>query len=121
MVCLGKVYKYKCIKLTSHWGGKTWEVGDIIPSIEWIMIENQDHFEPIELSIKARFDDFRKGMKLSYSDIANITGNTEGSIKSVINSGRIPAWAKLSIWMYETGQYQNPLWQKMKEQFVNHS
>lgn len=118
MIKLEKVFKYRCIKFTSHWGGKKWEVGDIISSAEWVTHEHKDFFEPIELSIKERFDDFRKGMKLSYSDIASITGNTKASIKSVINSGRIPAWAKLSIWMYETGQYQNPIWQKMKDSIV---
>ncbi len=104
---LAKKYKYTCIAKCKHWGGEEWNIGDIINSATYALHEQKECFEPIELTIKERFDDFRKGMKLSYEDIANITGNTEALIKSVINSGKIPNWVHLSIWMYEVGQYRN--------------
>ncbi len=101
-------YKYKCIAPVQHWGGTKWEIGDYISDVEYLSSEYKDRFEPIEMTLKERFDGFMKAMNLDYKDLASITGNTAESIKTVINSKKIPNWVKLSIWMYEVGQHRNP-------------
>jgi hypothetical protein len=107
-------YKYVCVKECSHWGQQTWEVGEVCTD-EGFVHERPGCFDKVEVSLKERFDGFRKGMKLSYADVAGITGNTEASVRAVINSGRVPNWVKLSIWMYETGQFRNPLLNSLRE------
>ena len=63
---LNKTYKYRCIKRCTHRGGNVWEIGDFVNSANWQMHEQKECFEAIELTIKERFDDFRKGMNLTY-------------------------------------------------------
>ena len=44
----------------------------------------------------------KKGLKLTNSDIAEITGNTSDSVKSSTQPNKdLPRWVKLSIVIYE--------------------
>lgn len=49
-----------------------------------------------------RFKEMKKGMGYTNSDIAEITGNTEDSIKSTTQPNKdLPRWLKLAIVIYE--------------------
>jgi hypothetical protein len=49
-----------------------------------------------------RYKAMKKGLGLTNSDIANITGNTTDSIKSSTQPNKdLPRWVKLSIVIYE--------------------
>jgi len=37
----------------------------------------------------------------TYEDIAKITGNSNDSIRTVLNRSDIPRWAKLAVWVFE--------------------
>lgn len=50
---------------------------------------------------KNRFDRMKKHFNLSYEDIAEITGNSTDSIRTVLNRNDIPRWAKLAVWVFE--------------------
>lgn len=50
----------------------------------------------------SRYHRMKSGLKLSNSDIAEITGNTSNSVKCVTQSNReLPRWTKLSIVIFE--------------------
>lgn len=49
-----------------------------------------------------RFKVMKSGLKLTNSDIAEITGNSADSVKSVTQPNKeIPRWLKLAIVVYE--------------------
>ena len=49
-----------------------------------------------------RFKAMKSGLKLNNSDIAEITGNSADSVKSVTQPNKeIPRWLKLAIVVYE--------------------
>lgn len=49
-----------------------------------------------------RFKAMKSGLRLTNSDIAEITGNSADSIKSVTQPNKqIPRWLKLAIVVYE--------------------
>lgn len=48
-----------------------------------------------------RFDRMKKYFGLTYEDIAEITGNSTDSIRTVLNRNDIPRWAKLAVWVFE--------------------
>ena len=49
-----------------------------------------------------RYKAMKKGMKLTNTDIAEITGNTSQSIDTVTQpNGKFPRWAKLAVVIYE--------------------
>lgn len=49
-----------------------------------------------------RFKAMKRELGLSNSDIAEITGNSADSIKSVTQPNKeIPRWLKLAIWVHE--------------------
>ena len=55
-----------------------------------------------------RFKAMKSGLGLTNSDIANITGNSADSVKSVTQPNKeIPRWLKLSIVVYERLSKQN--------------
>jgi hypothetical protein len=43
----------------------------------------------------------KKYFGLTYEDIAEITGNSTDSIRTVLNRNDIPRWAKLAVWVFE--------------------
>jgi hypothetical protein len=50
----------------------------------------------------SRYKAMKKGLGLTNSDIADITGNTTDSIKSSTQPNKdLPRWVKLSIVIYE--------------------
>jgi len=52
-----------------------------------------------------RFKAMKSGLVLTNSDIAEITGNTADSVKSVTQPNKeIPRWLKLAIVVYERTQ-----------------
>lgn len=49
-----------------------------------------------------RFKEMKSGLRLTNSDIAEITGNSADSIKSVTQPNKqIPRWLRLAIVIYE--------------------
>lgn len=49
-----------------------------------------------------RYKAMKEGLKLTNSDIAEITGNSAESIKTVTQKNKqLPRWVKLSIYIYE--------------------
>mgnify|MGYP005678339405 CR=1 FL=1 len=49
-----------------------------------------------------RYKAMKEGLKLTNSDIAEITGNSAESIKTVTQKNKVlPRWVKLSIYIYE--------------------
>ena len=52
----------------------------------------------------ARYKAMLKGMKITNKNVAEITGNTHDSIRSVTrpNTKHFPRWAKLAVWVYES-------------------
>lgn len=49
-----------------------------------------------------RYREMKKGLGLTNSDIAEITGNSAESIKTVTQKNKqLPRWVKLSIYIYE--------------------
>lgn len=49
-----------------------------------------------------RFKEMKSGLELTNSDIADITGNSADSVKSVTQPNKeIPRWLKLAIVVYE--------------------
>jgi hypothetical protein len=49
-----------------------------------------------------RYIEMKKGLGLTNSDIAEITGNSAESIKTVTQKNKqLPRWVKLSIYIYE--------------------
>lgn len=49
-----------------------------------------------------RFKSMKSGLELTNSDIADITGNSADSVKSVTQPNKqIPRWLKLAIVVYE--------------------
>jgi len=53
------------------------------------------------MSWKQRFDRMKQHFGLTYEDIAKITGNSNDSIRTVLNRQDIPRWAKLAVWVFE--------------------
>ena len=53
------------------------------------------------MSWKQRFDRMKKYFGWTYEDIAKITGNSNDSIRTVLNRQDIPRWAKLAVWVFE--------------------
>ena len=50
----------------------------------------------------------KEGLKLTNSDIAEITGNSAESIKTVTQKNKqLPRWVKLSIYIYEKFNSKN--------------
>lgn len=55
-----------------------------------------------------RYKAMKSGLGLTNSDIAEITGNSADSVKSVTQSNKyIPRWLKLAIVVYERLSEQN--------------
>ena len=55
-----------------------------------------------------RFKAMKSGLGLTNSDIADITGNSADSVKSVTQPNKeIPRWLKLAIVVYEQLREQN--------------
>lgn len=55
-----------------------------------------------------RFKAMKSGLGLTNSDIADITGNSADSVKSVTQPNKeIPRWLKLAIVIYERLSEQN--------------
>lgn len=50
---------------------------------------------------KQRFDLMKQHFGWTYEDIAKITGNSNDSIRTVLNRQDIPRWAKLAVWVFE--------------------
>ena len=50
---------------------------------------------------KQRFDKMKQHFGWTYEDIAKITGNSNDSIRTVLNRQDIPRWAKLAVWVFE--------------------
>ena len=50
---------------------------------------------------KERFDQMKQHFGLTYENIAEITGNSTDSIRTVLNRQEIPRWAKLAVWVFE--------------------
>ena len=49
-----------------------------------------------------RYKAMKEGLNLTNSDIAEITGNSAESIKTVTQKNKqLPRWVKLSIYIYE--------------------
>lgn len=62
----------------------------------------------IEDNWHKRFKSMKSGLGLTNSDIADITGNSPDSIKSVTQPNKaIPRWLKLAIVVYERLSEQN--------------
>ena len=54
------------------------------------------------MSWHERFKSMKKGLRLTNSDIAEITGNSADSVKSVTQPKKeLPRWLKLAIVVYE--------------------
>lgn len=54
------------------------------------------------MSWHTRYKAMKKGLELTNSDIANITGNTPESIATTTQPNRkFPRWAKLAVVVYE--------------------
>ena len=59
-------------------------------------------FGTINMNWHERFKAMKSGLGLTNSDIAEITGNSADSIKSVTQPNKeIPRWLKLAIVVYE--------------------
>ena len=55
-----------------------------------------------------RYKEMKLGLGLTNSDIADITGNSADSVKSVTQPNKeIPRWLKLAIVVYERLSQQN--------------
>tara|TARA_Y100000592_G_C5471315_1_gene319684 strand:+ start:672 stop:860 length:189 start_codon:yes stop_codon:yes gene_type:complete len=55
-----------------------------------------------------RYKAMKEGLKLTNSDIAEITGNSAESIKTVTQKNKqLPRWVKLSIYIYEKFNSKN--------------
>ena len=57
--------------------------------------------QPIEMNWNERLKAMLKHHKLSLKDVAEITGNSYGSIRTVVTSQDFPRWAKLAIVLFE--------------------
>jgi len=56
----------------------------------------------MKLNWHSRYKAMKKGMKLTNTDIAEITGNTPESIATTTQpNGKFPRWAKLAVFIYE--------------------
>lgn len=53
------------------------------------------------MSWKQRFGRMKQHFGWTCEDIAKITGNSNDSIRMVINRQDIPRWAKLAVWVFE--------------------
>ncbi len=73
-----------------------------------------------KILIRKRFDRMIKHYNLSQKDLSLITGNTYGSVKTILNSENIPRWIMLSIFLfeYENNISNNDLGQKTPEQKI---
>lgn len=61
-----------------------------------------------DMSWHDRFKAMKSGLGLTNSDIADITGNSADSVKSVTQPNKeIPRWLKLAIFVYERLSEQN--------------
>jgi hypothetical protein len=59
----------------------------------------------LDMNWHNRFKEMKSGLVLTNSDIANITGNSADSVKSVTQPNKeIPRWLKLAIVVYERMQ-----------------
>lgn len=55
-----------------------------------------------------RYKAMKSGLGLTNSDIADITGNSADSVKSVTQPNKsLPRWLKLAIWVFERMKEQN--------------
>jgi len=60
------------------------------------------------MSWHERYKEMKSGLGLTNSDIAEITGNSADSVKSVTQPNKeIPRWLKLAIVVYERLSEQN--------------
>ena len=50
---------------------------------------------------KQRFETMKKHFGWTYSDIAEMIGNSPDSVKSVLSRKEIPRWAKLAVIVFE--------------------
>lgn len=53
------------------------------------------------MSWKQRVDRMKQYFGWTYEDIAKITGNSNDSIRTVLNRQDIPRWAKLAVWVFD--------------------
>ena len=62
----------------------------------------------MKLNWHSRYKEMKSGLGLTNSDIADITGNSADSVKSVTQPNKdIPRWLKLAIVVYERLSEQN--------------
>ena len=64
-----------------------------------------------------RYKEMKKGLGITNKDVAEITGNTEDSIKTATSPSYIagfPRWAKLAIHVYETLTRKYRIHEKIK-------
>lgn len=50
-----------------------------------------------------RYKAMLKDLKINNKEVAEITGNTHDSVRSVVrpNTNGFPRWAKLAVWVWE--------------------
>ena len=73
-----------------------------------VLIKSSTNLKQMKLNWHNRFKAMKSGLGLTNSDIADITGNSANSVKSVTQPNKeIPRWLKLAIVIYERLSEQN--------------
>ncbi len=73
-----------------------------------VLIKSSTNLKQMKLNWHNRFKAMKSGLGLTNSDIADITGNSADSVKSVTQPNKeIPRWLKLAIVIYERLSVQN--------------
>ena len=73
-----------------------------------VLIKSSTNLKQMKLNWHNRFKAMKLGLGLTNSDIADITGNSSDSVKSVTQPNKeIPRWLKLAIVIYERLSEQN--------------
>ena len=73
-----------------------------------VLIKSSTNLKQMKLNWHNRFKAMKLGLGLTNSDIADITGNSADSVKSVTQPNKeIPRWLKLAIVIYERLSEQN--------------
>lgn len=73
-----------------------------------VLIKSSTNLKQMKLNWHKRFKAMKLELGLTNSDIADITGNSADSVKSVTQPNKeIPRWLKLAIVVYERLSEQN--------------
>jgi len=73
-----------------------------------VLIKSNTNLKQMKLNWHNRYKEMKSRLGLTNSDIADITGNSADSVKSVTQPNKdIPRWLKLAIVIYERLSEQN--------------